>query len=301
MTEWVPLLDDQRQLQIRELIVGATRVDGIAPVGEQVLRELRGTGAKHLVADDGDDVAAYLNLVLPDESATDGDTRENATAMAELVVAPAMRRRGIGSEMIRQALGKGGEGTRIWAHGDLPEARALAAKLGLVALRRLHQMRRTLADLPAVLADPSVVIRHYAGPQDDSDLLRVNNAAFAWHPEQGGWTQDDLSGRFAEPWFDPSGVFLAHDAQTGNLLGFHWTKKHLDKPGVGEVYVVGVDPAAQGRGLGHLLTLVGLHHLADTGLSTVLLYVESDNGAALRTYERLGFEVSLTDAAYGRG
>ncbi|MFD6197505.1 mycothiol synthase [Mycobacteriaceae bacterium NPDC060252] len=292
MTEWVPLLDDQRQLQIRELIVEATRVDGIAPVGEQVLRELRGTGAKHLVAEDGDDVAAYLNLVLPDES---------ATAMAELVVAPAMRRRGIGSEMIRQALGKGGEGTRIWAHGDLPEARALAAKLGLVALRRLHQMRRSLADLPAVSADPSVVIRHYAGPQDDSDLLRVNNAAFAWHPEQGGWTQDDLSGRFAEPWFEPSGVFLAHDAQTGNLLGFHWTKRHLDKPGVGEVYVVGVDPAAQGRGLGHLLTLVGLHHLADTGLSTVLLYVESDNGAALRTYERLGFEVSLTDAAYGRG
>ncbi|WP_078291700.1 mycothiol synthase [Mycobacterium sp. D16R24] len=300
MTEWVPLLDDQRQLQIRELIVGATRVDGVAPVGEQVLRELRGTAAKHLVVADGDDVAAYLNLVLPDDSAGDGDLRENATAMAELVVAPAVRRRGIGLAMIREALGVGGEGTRMWAHGDLPEARALAAKLGLVALRRLHQMRRPLSDLPVVSAGTGVVIRHYAGPQDDSDLLRVNNAAFAWHPEQGGWTQDDLSVRFAEPWFDPSGVFLAHDAQTGDLLGFHWTKRHLDKPGVGEVYVVGVDPAAQGRGLGHLLTLVGLHHLADTGLSTVLLYVESDNGAALRTYERLGFEVSLTDAAYGR-
>ncbi|WP_078312775.1 MULTISPECIES: mycothiol synthase [unclassified Mycobacterium] len=300
MTEWVPLLDDQRQLQIRELIVGATRVDGVAPVGEQVLRELRGTAAKHLVAEDGDDVAAYLNLVLPDDSTGDADARENATAMAELVVAPALRRRGIGSAMIREALREGGEGTRVWAHGDLPEAKALAAKLGLVALRRLHQMRRPLSDLPTVSADPSVVIRHYAGPQDDSDLLRVNNAAFSWHPEQGGWTQDDLSGRFAEPWFDPSGVFLAHDAQTGDLLGFHWTKKHLDKPGVGEVYVVGVDPAAQGRGLGHLLTLVGLQHLADTGLSTVLLYVESDNSAALRTYERLGFEVSLTDAAYGR-
>ena len=296
MTEWVPLLDDQRQLQIRELIVEATRVDGIAPVGEQVLRELRGTGAKHLVAEDGDDVAGYLNLVLPDEGAAD----ENATAMAELVVVPGARRRGIGSAMIRLALAEGGDGTRIWAHGDLPPARALAATLGLVALRRLHQMRRPLADLPAISADASVVIRHYAGPQDDSDILRVNNAAFAWHPEQGGWGQDDLSARFAEPWFDPGGLFLAHDAQTGDLLGFHWTKTHLDKPGVGDVYVVGVDPAAQGRGLGHLLTLVGLHHLADAGLGTVLLYVESDNGAALRTYERLGFAVFHTDAAYGR-
>lgn len=295
MTEWVPLLDSQRQLQIRELVVEATRVDGIAPVGEQVLRELRGTGAKHLVAEDGDDVAAYLNMVLPDEAAA-----ENATAMAELVVAPVARRRGIGSAMIRQAFLEGGESTRIWAHGDLPAAQAAAAKLGLVALRRLHQMRRPLAELPALSQDPSVVIGHYLGSQDDSDLLRVNNAAFAWHPEQGGWTQDDLAGRFDERWFDPDGLFLARDAHTGELLGFHWTKRHVDKPGVGEVYVVGVDPAAQGRGLGQLLTLVGLHHLAGRGLDTVLLYVESDNEAALRTYERLGFRVALTDAAYGR-
>lgn len=295
MTEWVPLLDSQRQLQIRELIVEATRAAGIAPVGEQVVRELRGTGAKHLIAEDGDDVAAFLNLALPDQ-----DASENATAMAELVVAPKARRRGIGSEMIRQALDEGGAGTRIWAHGDLPAAQAVAAKLGLVALRRLHQMRRPLAELPALSADPSVVIRYYSGPQDDSDLLRVNNAAFSWHPEQGGWTQDDLAVRFAEPWFDPRGLFLAHDAQSGDLLGFHWTKRHLDKPGMGEVYVVGVDPEAQGRGLGRLLTLVGLHHLAGLGLRTVLLYVESDNQAALRTYERLGFAVALTDAAYGR-
>ncbi|MBN7462265.1 GNAT family N-acetyltransferase, partial [Mycobacteroides abscessus subsp. abscessus] len=110
MTEWVPLLDNRRQLQIRELIVEATRADGIAPVGEQVLRELRGTGAKHLVAEDGDDVAAFLNLVVPDEAAS-----ENATAMAELVVAPAARRRGIGSAMVREALAEGGAGTRVWA------------------------------------------------------------------------------------------------------------------------------------------------------------------------------------------
>jgi mycothiol synthase len=71
---------------------------------------------------------------------------------------------------------------------------------------------------------------------------------------------------------------------------------------LGEVYVVGIDPAAQGRGLGATLTLVGLHHLAERLLkgeqSTVMLYVEGDNSAAVNTYRRLGFEVFSVDAAY---
>ena len=54
---------------------------------------------------------------------------------------------------------------------------------------------------------------------------------------------------------------MAVDEHTGALLGFHWTKVH--SADLGEVYVVGVDPAAQGRGLGATLTLVGLHHLAE--------------------------------------
>jgi mycothiol synthase len=72
--------------------------------------------------------------------------------------------------------------------------------------------------------------------------------------------------------------------------------------GLGEVYVVGVDPAAQGRALGATLTLAGLHHLADklSGAPepTVMLYTEADNVAAVKTYERLGFTVFSVDAAY---
>ncbi len=144
-------------------------------------------------------------------------------------------------------------------------------------------------------------IATYSGPADDAELLRVNNAAFAWHPEQSGWTEADIAERRAEPWFDPAGLFLAVDERTGKLLGFHWTKVHADD--LGEVYVVGVDPAAQGRGIGATLTLIGLHHLAarlsrSSSPSTVMLYVEADNSAAVKTYRRLGFDVSRVDAAY---
>src|SRR4029077_12703424 len=181
--------------------------------------------------------------------------------------------------------------------------RATAAALGLVVVRELMEMRRPLKDPPAVTGSDGVRIRTYAGPADDAELLRVNNAAFAWHPEQSGWTEADIAERRAEPWFDPAGLFMAVDEHSDNLLGFHWTKVHGKD--LGEVYIVGVDPAAQGRGLGATLTLAVLHHLADrlseSEQPTVMLYVEADNSAAVKTYQRLGFDVFSVDAAYAAG
>jgi mycothiol synthase len=291
--DWRPSLTPDDQQRIRELIAAATHADGIAPVGEQVLRELALRRTRHLLATDAERVVGYLNLA----PATD-----TATPMAELVVAPDARRRGIGSGMLAAALTAGGEATRVWAHGNLEPARATAATLGLKAVRELWRMRRTLRDLPPTVIPSGVQLRPYSGPADDAELLRVNGAAFSWHPEQGGLTPDDVADRRSETWFDPGGLFLAFDEHTRKLVGFHWTKVHRDHPGLGEVYVLAVDPSEQGRGLGRALTLVGLHHLADR-LSgdrepEVMLYTEADNTAAVHTYQRLGFEVSGVDTAY---
>jgi mycothiol synthase len=289
--EWRSGLAEDDQRAIRTVIAAAKQQDGIAPVGDQVLRELAHDRTRHLVALDGDDIVGYANL-----APADGDD----PAMVELVVHPRWRRRGIGSAMARAAMAEGGGGTRIWAHGNGESARATAKSLGLEAARELLQMRRPLTDLPALTTRDGVRIDTYRGPDDDAELLRVNNAAFAWHPEQGGWTEAEIAERRAEPWFEPEGLFLAFDEDSGALLGFHWTKVHNDS--LGEVYVVGVDPAAQGRGIGATLTLIGLHHLADrlSGSSepTVMLYVEADNSAAVNTYRRLGFEVFSIDVAY---
>lgn len=289
---WRTRLSDDEQRSIREMVAAATAVDGVAPVGDQVLRELPHDRTKHLLATDGEGIAGYLNLV-----------SEDASAMAELVVHPRARRRGVGSEMARSGLSEGGAGARIWAHGNLEPARATAAALGLVVVRELLQMRRPLTGLPPATVSDGVRITTYSGPDDDAELLRVNNAAFAWHPEQGGWTGADIAERRDEPWFDPGGLFMAVDEKTNRLVGFHWTKVHTVD--LGEVYIVGVDPAAQGRGLGATLTLAGLHYLAErlsaSSQPTVMLYVEADNSAAVKTYQRLGFEVFSVDAAYAAG
>jgi mycothiol synthase len=288
--------------QIRELVRVAAEFDAVAPVGEQVLRELAHQRTQHLLATGGDPggrvardepVIGYLNLAAG---------QDDGAAMAELVVHPQARRRGIGAALIRAALSKTAGKNHFWAHGTLESARATASALGLVPVRELMQMRRSLHGVTEPAMPEGIRIRTYAGAVDDAELLRVNNAAFAAHPEQGGWTGTDLAERRAERWFDPEGLFLAFDGQSDTLLGFHWTKVHPDEPGLGEVYIVGVDPSAQGSGLGGLLTSVGVAYLArrlaEAAEPTVMLYVESDNTAALRTYQRLGFTPHMVDTAY---
>lgn len=296
--EWHSALTADEQRQVREMITAATESDGVAPVGEQVLRELAHDRTEHLVVTGDDAVIGYLNLSPP----SDG-----SGGMAELVVHPRARRHGVGAAMVRAAVAKTGGRNQFWAHGTLESARALASALGLVPVRELLQMRRALRESPEpVSPTPGVQVRTYAGPEDDAELLRVNNAAFATHPEQGGWTEAGLAERRSEPWFDPSGLFLAFGDETsdrpGALLGFHWTKVHHDRPGLGEVYVVGVDPSAQGRRLGQMLTAVGIawlaRRLAGFPDPTVMLYVEADNAAAVRTYQRLGFTTCSVDTAY---
>ena len=293
---WRTGLTVPEQGAVRDLFAVARAADGIDPVGDQVLRTLAGPRTQHIVFTDTGDphsVVGYLNL---------SPGRDGADATAELVVRPDHRRRGIGTALLRAATERSAGRVRFWAHGTLPSARALADTLEFRTARELIQMHRPLRDIPEYIVPQSISVRTYSGTEDNTELLRVNNAAFSWHPEQGGWTDYDVAGRIGEPWFDPEGLFLAVDEATGVLLGFHWTKVHghQAEQAIGEVYVVGVDPVAQGRGLGRLLTVIGIEHLARRlgRDSTVMLYVESENVAAIRTYEGLGFTVASVDTAY---
>ena len=187
-----------------------------------------------------------------------------------------------------------GDHDRWWVTDPDSSVEDAAAHLGLVETRRLHQMRRPLP------ADGDPTPTRAFDPDTDADAwLAINNAAFAWHPDQGGWTRADLDARMAEPWFDADGFRIATDAD-GTMTGFCWTKVHTEEdPPAGEIYVIAVAPAHVGEGLGTGLTLAGLDWLWTHRHTPVgLLYVEAENTRALATYRRIGFEVAATDVAF---
>ena len=289
---------------VRRIAADATRADRRSPLNEATLLSLRhhGLAGKSLwVA--RDDTGSVVGFALATGAQDPRDPVE-----VNLVVAPAARRGGVGRALAEEVLETyADDEVSAWSHGNHPAAARLAEGLGFERVRDLWVMRRPLSsDLPLPdvdsrqLAAGGIVVRPFRRGEDEDAFLAVNAEAFADHPEQGGMTRADLEERMAEPWFDPAGFFLAEpaDAPRGeanvivdspSLLGFHWTKVHEDDPSYGEVYVVGISPAAQGKGLGAALTLTGLHHLRDQGLGEVILYVEADNAPAVAVYSKLGF------------
>jgi mycothiol synthase len=287
--------------EVLALLEAALAADGVRPVSEE--SELR---LQHGGVPGGSDVTArdaagtllgYARLELP-AGAPDAE--------AELVVAPAARRRGVGTALLARVEEIAGDRPlATWAHGQLPGSTELATGRGYTRARVLLQMRRPLDGVdpdPHPALPAGVTVATFRPGTDEDAWLQVNARAFAHHPEQGRWTRTDLELREAEAWFDPAGFFLAW--RDGRLLGSHWTKVHPageagDQP-IGEVYVLGIDPDAQGMRLGRALTDLGLAHLRARGLSHVLLYVEEDNTAAVSLYERSGFTRYAVDVSWRR-
>ncbi|WP_291477595.1 mycothiol synthase [Corynebacterium sp.] len=294
---------------IRELLTAVGEADGVPPYSEAFLRSLEGG--------DGGDGGGYRHLTAEVGGRIIGVVSVNPSYVAELAVHPDARRRGVATGMLRE-IGRHLDVERplsVWSHGDLDSAKSFADDRRARTVRELLKMsvdctdgerRRSLlagrdeatatveAEGLSVLDYPAAGAA-FGADHVDREWLRVNNEAFAWHPEQGGWDLGKLAAARDTDWFDPAGVIFLFDGR--ECLGFHWTKRPEGDPH-GEVYVVCLADAARGRGLGGPVTLLGIGHLLDGGAEAVDLYVEGDNAPAVATYRRLGFEVVHRDVVY---
>ena len=286
------------------MIKTAHDFDGTPPIAEHVLLHLRHGGDKsdsHLVIEENNNLIAYAHL-----DATD----LVAGPSVEAVVHPNHRSKGLGSSILKEAIKVCGDKTRIWSHGDLPAAKAIAASLNLERLWSNLLMSRPLGEIQPVTS--KYPIRTFIPDFDNQSFLSLNNKVFANYPDQGGWSAEDLKVRLNESWFDEKGFFVAEDKS--ELIGFCWTKihgahthSHSDQDddhghdALGEIYVLAVNPDYKGQGVGRDLTITGLNYLKYRGLNNVMLYVGVENKPAFNLYKSLGFNEFGSDVMYRVG
>jgi mycothiol synthase len=248
--------------EVRALAARIERRDGAPPLSDQALALLTSRGVAHFEVREAGALTGYAQLDGTSlEILADPDHLDDLFASVEQLAGD----------------------IEVWSHGRRSPVAEVAERRGYKRDRVLWQLRRTPGPVPPVELPDGVRLRTFVPGQDEQDWLEVNGAAFAGHSEQGRIGLSDLLAREHESWFDPAGFLLAVDSAA--LLGFHWTKVHPD--GMGEVYVLGVSPAAQGTGLGRALLNAGLDHLGDR---EILLYVEESNTSARRLYAQAGFE-----------
>ncbi len=290
LIEW---LDGIRAPDIAEIDAMLDRVsaaDGVSSLSEHTYLHLLaggGAGDRHALVKQDGRIVGYAFVSADDDP------------VAEFLVDPHARGHGLGARILADILAVGGPNVRIWAHGQLPAAEAIAAAAGMRPVRRLCRYTRGLAGPPQVPLPQGVTVRRFE-TEDASAWLALNAEVFVDLPDQGSWTPADLEQRLAQPWFDPAGFLLAFDDQ--GLVGFHWTKVHGGPSHphgrTGEVYVLGVAGRARGTGLGSALTALGLQYLHGLGLPTVMLYVDLQNSGAVAMYERLGFSCADCDVQF---
>jgi mycothiol synthase len=274
--------------RLRTLIARASATDGTPPFSDGALVELARGSRRELWLED----AAAL---------TTGTS-------AEFVVDPDARRRGQGTRMLEALLrdaasaanasdAAAGEpaGLLVWAHGDHPGARALAARFGLERVRELLHLAGPVPDATANASQQSATVRAF-GNSDADAWVALNARAFSEHPEQGAVSRADFDVLRAEPWFDPDDLLLLE--ADGRLVGSCWLKIDGPVPEEGEFYVVAVDPDHQGEGWGRALIEAGMSRLAHRGIRTAHLYVEGDNAPALALYRSFGFAQRSIDVQY---
>jgi mycothiol synthase len=294
-------LSKSQQESVLSLIKAAHNFDGTPAIAEHVLLHLRHGGDKsdsHLVIEENKVIIAYAHL----------DTTDLiAGPSVEAVVHPRHRGKGLGALILEEAIKICGNKTRIWSHGDLPAAKAIAASLKLERLWSNLLMSKSLGEIQPVTS--KYPIRTFIPGLDNQAFLALNNKVFANYPDQGGWSEADLKVRVNESWFDDKGFFVAEDK--GELIGFCWTKIHgahthshsdLDDDhgheALGEIYVLAVNPVYKGKGVGRNLTITGLNYLKYQGLNNVMLYVGVENKPAFNLYKSLDFNEFGSDIMY---
>ena len=280
--------------EVADLVARRTRYDERPALSEYKVRAMNGSvPAVALAFADADTpqrVAIYVQGALHPSVGVDVQGRW----AIEVVLDPAVPPEAVVAALI-VALERVPSDTPRFLWSWDPDQIAAVTGAGYATDRVLLQMKVDLVNGQDVEMPGGVTVEAFRPGHDENAWIELNNRAFAHHPENGSVTIEEMDGRMMLPWFDPDDLLMAWS--DGVLVGSCWTKVH-DR-GVGEIYIIGVEPEWQGRGLGRALVQKGLRHLAVVRrCREAILYTEEINRSAVRLYESIGFTTNFSSVEF---
>jgi ribosomal protein S18 acetylase RimI-like enzyme len=144
---------------------------------------------------------------------------------------------------------------------------------------------------------PNFTIRHLT-PADATDYRAIRLAALQDTPEAFGSTYESEAGRPLSGWGErlaTPGAFAAYvDGKIVGMARFVQDSGSPKERHKGAVYAMYVTPEARGLGLGSALLEALIDH-ASTVVEQLRLSVVDTNEAAIRLYQKHGFEIYGTE------
>ncbi len=265
--------------EVIEFLAHLESTTGVPPLGESKFVDLGGPRRGLGLVAEREGIVAYLHVLWHEPSRV-----WEMELAAESLSAPELE------DLVAAAAASGS--MLWWTFGESGVAEFAASRFPVA--RTLHKLTGVLPPGEPRRVPDGVRVQPFRSGVDEEAWLAANNAAFDGHPENGAWTVADVVERQSRDWFEAEGFRLWWAGD--RVAGFCWTKRH--SPELGEVHVIGVHPAFQGRGLGRAIVIEALWYLAEAGCLTGMLYVDTANETALDLYQSLGFERERVDRCF---
>jgi mycothiol synthase len=216
--------------------------------------------------------------------------------LANALVDPDHRRRGIGSALFEAALFRVRELAADIVHVDILETNEAAKWFlsghGFKIIRRHCALQMNLACLGDYEGNRIPFTIRPMQEGEEHRLVRIQNRSFtgSWgfHPN----TVEEIIYMINLSDCSPEDVLLTFEGDCP--VGYCWTRVNRDanqrsKIKKGRIHMIGVDPDHRGRGIGKLTLCAGLKKLKAEGIEVAELTTDSKNQSALRLYQSTGF------------
>lgn len=220
-----------------------------------------------------------------------------ARIILEGLIHPDHRRKGLARRLftiaLRRAENVGAEVLHTCVSESDRGAVAFLEKVGLIPVRQYLNLEMDLSLVPKrTLFQIKVRMRHLR-PGEEEQLTAIQNRCFS-----GTWgfcpnTTEEI--RFYLEWTDSQlrDIIVAESKEDQNIIGYCWTHQLTSEDSSrkrGRIHMFGVSPEYQGKGVGRMLLLEGLHDLKEKEAEVVELTVDKENRPACSLYQSLEFK-----------